>query len=77
MNTDMKIAIHVIEGSLGYNAIGYVPEFPVLKKYTHAVLGLAVAGTGYMVKGEAGNHLMAVGIGATIGGLLDAFGFRR
>lgn len=79
MKTEIKTAIHVVEGCAGYNLVGYVPQIPIpaIAKYTHALAGVAVIAGSLLLKGEVRNHVISVGVGATLGGILDAFGLKR
>lgn len=77
MKTEFKTAIHVVEGAVGYNAIKYVPMNIAMKRFNGVAVGSVVTVTGFLMPGKVSNHVVALGIGATIGGILDAFGLKR
>lgn len=81
MNQNLETSLFALESVVGYKAVRYVPivssKVPVLKNYPNACkigAGLVIAGAGYMMKGKLGNHVIAVGIGATLGAVFDAVG---
>ncbi len=77
MKTQIQTSIKVVEGCIGYNAVKYIPRNIALGRFNGMALGSVVAIAGYFMPSKVGNHVIATGIGATIGGVLDAFGLKR
>ncbi|MCK4997148.1 hypothetical protein KAS08_02495 [Candidatus Pacearchaeota archaeon] len=76
MNTKTKAGIHACESLLGSQIVRFVPRNVILKRYNGIAVALAVTVAGIMVPTKMyGNHILAVGIGATVNEILDVVGF--
>ncbi len=77
MQDKIKLALHVFEGVAGYKAVKYVPNNKFLKQWNHVAVGVGVSALGLaVIKGEAGSHIFAVGLGATLEGVLTLVGMQ-
>lgn len=78
MNTKTKTALYASEGLAGYHAIRYVPKNVLLGNYNGIVVATAVTVAGFFAPLKmGGDHILAIGLGASVNEILDVVGLKR